>query len=219
MTQVPGTYVPRAFREEDLAAQHDLIEANSFGQLAQATREIVSGPDALGISHLPFRLDRARGVAGHLRCHVAKANPIWRTIEQARVLAVFSGPHAYISPDWYASPDMVPTWNYTAAYVHGRARLMEDSELDQLLRDLTDTEEARITDKAPWSVDKVAPEVYASMRPTIVGIDIAITTIDGKSKMSQNRLAADRAGAMAGLRGLGSPDALAVAALIEGASG
>lgn len=206
------TYVPRAFRGETLDAQHDLIEANNFGQL------IVAAANGLAVSHLPFRLDRERGEFGHLRCHVAKANPIWEDIERARVLAVFSGPHAYVSPDWYASPGLVPTWNYAAAYAHGQARLMQETELDQLLVDLTNAEEARITNKKPWSVDRVAPDVHASMRAAIVGIDISITKIDGKWKMSQNRNADDRAGAAAGLRAIGSPDSMAVAELIESLS-
>ncbi|MDA0341561.1 MAG: FMN-binding negative transcriptional regulator [Proteobacteria bacterium] len=203
------TYVPRAFHVEELSARQDLITDNNFGMLT------VAGAEGLQVSHLPFLLDRDRGTFGHLRCHVAKANPIWREIEAAKLLAVFSGPHAYISPDWYANPDLVPTWNYTAAYVHGQARQMTDDELDTLLADLTVAEESRITNKTAWSVDAVPAETYEQMHRAIVGLDIAITAIDGKAKMSQNRGADDRAGVVEALQGLGTPDARAVAGLIE----
>jgi transcriptional regulator len=202
-------YAPPAFHVEELSARQDLITTNNFGML------IVAGTEGLRVSHIPFLLDRDRGSLGHLRCHVAKANPIWRKIEASSLLAVFSGPHAYISPDWYANPSLVPTWNYTAAYVHGQARTMANDELDTLLADLTVAEESQITNKAPWSVDAVPAETYEQMRKSIVGLDIAITAIDGKAKMSQNRGADDRAGVVEALQGLGTPDARAVAGLIE----
>lgn len=203
------TYIPSAFRVQERDAAHRLIADNNFGML------ITSGADGILVSHLPFVLDPDRGPHGHLRCHVAKANPIWRAVEAGPVLAVFSGAHAYISPDWYANPNLVPTWNYTAAYVHGAGHLMEGDAVDGLLIDLTTAEEARITNKAPWSVDSVPEASYAPMRQAIVGIDIAITRIDGKVKMSQNREPDDRAGVVAGLHGLATPQAAAVAALVE----
>jgi transcriptional regulator len=202
------TYVPNAFRVQELEAQHRLIQDHNFGML------IASGADGVRVSHLPFLLDVDRGAFGHLRCHVAKANPIWRAVEAGPLLAVFSGPHAYISPHWYADPNLVPTWNYTAAYVHGEARLMEGEALDTLLVDLTNAEEARITNKQPWSVDAVPETTYAPMRQAIVGIDITITAIDGKAKMGQNRGQDDRTGVVQGLKGLGTSDGLAVAALM-----
>jgi transcriptional regulator len=202
-------YVPSAFRIEDLAAKHELIASNSFGLL------ITQSSDGPELSHLPFLLDRERGSLGHLRCHVAKANKIWRDIADRPVTAVFSGPHAYISPDWYANPNLVPTWNYTAAYVTGTATLMDDDALDAFLWVLSDREEGRIAGKKPWTMERVDAGALAEMRKAIVGIDIEITNIDGKAKMSQNREANDRDGVVRNLRGLGSPDALAVAALVD----
>lgn len=207
------TYVPRAFQLEEPDTAHGLIEDNNFGML------IAPGEDGMLVSHLPFVLDRDRGSHGHLRCHVAKANPIWRAVGVGPLLAVFSGPHAYISPDWYANPNLVPTWNYTAAYVHGDGRVMPGDALDQLLLDLTNAEEARITNKTPWSVDSVPEASLAPMRQAIVGIDIAITKIDGKAKMSQNRGKDDRAGVIRGLRGLETPEASAVAKIVAAVDG
>lgn len=205
------TYLPTAFRIDDQRDAHRLIQDNNFGIL------IASGADGIAASHLPFVLDPDRGAHGHLRCHVAKANPIWRALESGPVLAVFSGPHAYISPDWYASENLVPTWNYTAAYVHGEGRVMGAEALDTLLNDLTTAEETRLAGKAPWSVASVPEASLAPMRKAIVGIDIEITRIDGKSKMSQNRASGDRKGVVGALRDLGGENALAVAALVEAA--
>ncbi|MDG2284696.1 MAG: FMN-binding negative transcriptional regulator [Alphaproteobacteria bacterium] len=202
-------YVPNAFRIKDLTTQHELIAANSFGLLITET------PDGPGLSHIPFLLDRERGSMGHLRCHVAMANKIWRGIADKPVTAVFSGPHAYISPDWYANPDLVPTWNYTAAYVTGTVAIMDDSALEGFLWVLSDREEGRITGKKPWTMDRVDADALAQMRKAIVGIDIEITRIDGKAKMSQNREADDRDGVVRNLRDLGTPDALAVANLVD----
>ena len=204
------SYVPSAFRIDDLAKSHELMAANSFGLLVVETG---NGPS---LSHLPFLLDRERGPMGHLRCHVAKANGIWRDIAGKSVAAVFTGPHAYISPDWYANPGLVPTWNYTAAYVTGTASIMDDSALDSFLWVLSDREEGRIPGKKPWTMDRVDADALAQMRKAIVGIDIAITRIDGKAKMSQNRGADDRKGVAGALRDLGGEDALAVAELVEG---
>jgi len=203
------SYVPSAFRINELSRSHDLIAANSFGLLIVETG---NGPS---LSHLPFLLDRERGSMGHLRCHVAKANAIWRDIADQPVTAVFSGPHAYISPDWYANPGLVPTWNYSAAYVTGTATIMDDSTLDSFLWVLSDREEGRIVGKKPWTMDRVDGDALAQMRKAIVGIDIGITRIDGKAKMSQNRGADDRKGVVGALRDLGGADALAVAALVE----
>jgi transcriptional regulator len=203
------SYIPRAFQIEETGAAHRLIADNSFGLL------IAPAGDGIEVSHLPFILDTDRGDLGHLRCHVARANPIWRALEGGPVTAVFSGPHAYISPDWYATPNLVPTWNYTAAYVQGVGRIMAEEDLRRLLVDLTASEETRIAGKAPWSVSSVPETALAPMYKAIVGIDIAITRIDGKSKMSQNRTEADRKGVVSALRAQGGGDAKAVADLVD----
>ncbi len=203
------TYLPDTFREDDRTAQHTLIADYNFGLL------ITTDGDVLQVAHLPFLFDATTGESGHLKCHVARANPIWRGIESATVLSVFTGPHTYVSPDWYASEGLVPTWNYMAAYVRGDARIMSDAELVDLLDNLVLQEEQRLGNEPPWSGRRIPPDSHADMRKAIVGIDIAITGIDGKKKMSQNRVAADRAGVVAALQGLGSPGSLAVASLIE----
>ena len=205
------THVPDDFRNDDRSAQYTLIRDQNFGLLIHA------GTGGLHVAHLPFVLDSGRGRLGHLRCHVARQNPIWHGLDGTGVLAVFTGPHTYISPDWYVNDGLVPTWNYAAVYVHGQARTMNDTALDHLLVDLVEQEEVRLVGKAPWAIDRVSVDLYATMRRAVIGIDIEITRLDGKSKMSQNRSAVDRAGVVAALEERNTPDASAVAALVAAA--
>src|SRR5258708_7170285 len=115
-------YIPSAFAETDLATLHDFIQAHSFALLA-------SHHDGQPLaSHLPLLLDRATGVQGTLRGHMARANPQWRQADGTEVLAVFLGPHAYVSPTWYEADDVVPTWNYVAVHAYGTLRLIDDRE-------------------------------------------------------------------------------------------
>ena len=116
-------YIPRHFAFPDGAESrlHDLIEAHNFGLLVAGGDD--GAPEA---AHLPFVLDRARGPLGTLIAHVARANPIWRRLAPGReVLIVFQGPHAYVSPDWYAASGLVPTWNYVAVHGYGVPRLLD----------------------------------------------------------------------------------------------
>ena len=144
-------YIPDAFAEFDRAALRALVTAHNFGLL------IASDNTGMQVVHLPFLLDPERGHHGHLRCHVARANPIWRIVDTARLLAVFTGPHAYISPNWYRTPDLVPTWNYAAVYADGRGRVMDEPELDAALYDLAAQEEARLAAANPWTLDRISP--------------------------------------------------------------
>jgi transcriptional regulator len=114
-------YQPRVFREDDRSRLHDLIERHAFGML------LVPSPDgSVEASHLPFHLDRNGGPHGCLTVHVARANPIWEgALASGRVTAVFTGPHAYVSPLWYEHPDeQVPTWNYAVVHARGVPRLL-----------------------------------------------------------------------------------------------
>ena len=202
-------YVPRHFAEDDLAAKHALIEEHRFGIL------MVTLDDRPEAAHLPFLLERGRGKLGTLRAHVARANPIWRSFESGReALAVFQGPHAYVSPDWYVSPDQVPTWNYLAVHAYGTPRLLEGDELAHLAA-LSARNEADLAPKAPWTLEKMPAETVAAMAKGVVAFEIEIARLEGKAKLSQNRGADDIAGAAAGLRARGRENDLAVAELME----
>ena len=203
-------YVPSHFAQTDQKSLYDLIDTYPFGLLVMNTAEGIEA------AHLPFVLDREQRT---LRCHVAKANPIWQAVtadakSNSSALAIFSGPHAYISPDWYASSGLVPTWNYAAVHVYGRPRLLDGDELMRLLDDLSATNEKLLLPKPPWTIDKVPADMYAKLRRAIVGIEIPCSELQGKQKLSQNRRSEDQQGVIGALQNLTGDNQLAVAKLM-----
>ena len=199
-------YLPEAFREERPEVLHDLIRAHPLGLLISA------GPGGIVANPVPFLSYPEEGV---LRAHVARANGQWRELVAAPdCLVVFQGPAAYVTPSWYASKaehgKVVPTWNYAVVEARGRARIVQDAGwLRRQIDDLTAAREG--TRPAPWAVaDAPAPFVAAQLRG-IVGIEVAVTALTGKWKVSQNRPEADRAGVT---EGLGAEGATAMAKLV-----
>jgi transcriptional regulator len=171
-------YIPTAFAEHDLTRMHDFIEQHSFGLLVSQ----VEGQSFA--SHLPFLLERAAGSHGCLIGHMAKANPQWKDADGQKVLAIFSGPHAYISPTWYDSDQVVPTWNYAAVHVYGQAQVIEDP--DGLLKIARATVAAYEKGMPkPWSFDG-SSKFVERMLTQIVGFRIQIEKIEGKWKLNQN---------------------------------
>jgi transcriptional regulator len=202
-------FTPPYFREDSLETMHEIIRQQGFGLL------ISHGPNGIAATHLPFLLDSTRGEKGVLLGHVAKANDHWRHLGEAdEVMAIFTGPHAYISPSWYTSRQNVPTWNYVAIHARGRARLLGDGAARDLLARLSSYYEAPLPN--PWSVEEVPDADLQSQIKGIVGFELEITHLAGKKKLSQNRSPEDRSGVIQGLRVRGTPDGLAVAALMEG---
>ena len=200
-------YVPPHFAVTEQAAAHDLVERHSFGLLVS---RLGGEPFA---THLPFLLDRTAGPHGALLGHMARANPQWRDLAGQTVLAVFSGPHAYVSPTWYEAANVVPTWNYVAVHATGRAELVEDrGELLAVLRRSAAVYEAGMP--APWSPDAAGPYVE-KLLGHIVGFRIAIDRLEGKMKLNQNHPAERRAKVARALTDRGGEDALAVAALMR----
>lgn len=199
-------YQPPHFVEADRDTLHALLRAHPLGLL------ISCGEDGPVADPVPFLLDADVGAHGRLRAHVARANPHWKLIAaqpESPVLVVFQGANSYITPSWYATKQetgkVVPTWNYATVQVRGAARTVEDTAwLAQQIRELTATHEAARTE--PWQVED-APERYieAQMKG-IVGIEIDITEITGKWKVSQNRPVADRLGVAEGLEGSNMAD-------------
>jgi transcriptional regulator len=197
-------YQPPHFREDDRETQHALIRAHPLGLLISA------GASGLIANPVPFLIDADAAGPGTLRAHLARANAQWRDLDGlAECLAVFRGPDAYVTPSWYATKretgKVVPTWNYTTVQVWGRPRLVSDEAwLRRQIDDLTRAQEAGRAE--PWSVADAPPTFTAAQLRAIVGIEIAITRIAGKWKVSQNRPEADRAGVAAGLRHEAGPD-------------
>jgi len=198
-------HIPGHFCEHDLARLYALVRAHSFATLVSAHQGEIQ------VSHLPFLLD-ADGRT--LRAHMARANPQWRTFSPEReVLVIFHGPHHYVSPAWYASRPSVPTWNYAVVHAHGRPTLIEGRErLAALVRELVMHHEAASPE--PWKMDLPA-DYQDRMLSAIVGFEIAITRLEGKFKLSQNRPSEDRPLVIKELERLGSDDALGVAALMR----
>jgi transcriptional regulator len=204
-------YQPPHFREDRLAVQHALIRAQSLGLL------ITAGPGGLQANHVPFLIDAGRSERGTLRVHLARANPqLHELAAVAECLVVFQGPQQYISPSLYPTKrehgKVVPTWNYITVHAWGRPQVNDDATwLRQQVEDLTVQNEG--SRPAPWQVSDAPEPFVAAQLKGIVGIEIPITRIEGKWKVSQNRPAIDQAGVVAGLRGNGD-DAEIMASLV-----
>jgi len=208
-------YVPDHFAFPDGATDrlHRLIEAHNFGILVAPAGE----PPRLEATHLPFVLERGRGPLGTLIGHVARANPIWTGFSRSgEVLAIFQGPHAYVSPDWYANAGLVPTWNYVAVHAYGTPRLIEDDRaVQERLAQLAALMEEGLRPKPPWTTDRVPEGTLRALRRGIVTFEIEIARLDGKQKLNQNRTAADRAGVVRALEVSDDPEGAAVARLMR----
>ena len=198
-------YIPKAFREDDLNTLHKLMREYSFATL------ITEHEDAPFATHLPFILDAQRSPNGTLLAHMARANPQWHDFNREQeVLAIFQGPHAYVSPSWYEVELSVPTWNYAIVHAYGIPRLFEDGEeLYKLLKILIETHETQFENPWPFQL----PDDYLQkMMRSIVGFEIEITRLEGKFKLSQNRTESERENVIAALQAYS--DTLAVAALM-----
>lgn len=199
-------YVPAHFAETDLSALHDFIEQHSFGLLVSAVEQ---APMA---SHLPFLLERTVGQRGMLIGHMARANPQWQNLAEQKVLAIFSGPHAYISPTWYEAENTVPTWNYQTVHVYGRIVLVEDDEglWEIVAKSVAHFEQNMLQ---PWTMD---PSKYVhGLLAHIVGFRLEIEKIEGKFKLNQNQPRERQAKVAAALQGQGGENALAIAAAMQ----
>ncbi len=169
-------YIPKHFNVTDKEEIFSFIKANSFGQLIS----LVKGK--LFSSHIPFVLVNDNQ---SIQCHIAKRNPQWEDIEDQEVLITFQGPQDYVSPSWYTSPG-VPTWNYQSVHIYGKPQLITEKEkLSNLVNKFTERYEADF--EKPWK-----PEYKESMLNSIIGIEIIITDIQCKYKLSQNRPESDR---------------------------
>lgn len=194
------TYLPRHFEETDTATLQALVHDYPLASW------VVPSPGELLVNHIPFLLDADRGAHGTLIGHVARANPVWKTLNEPQTgssVAIFNGPQAYISPNWYpskhANGKAVPTWNYAVVHAHGTARVVDDPvQLLQLLHRLTDQHEAG--QAHPWKVSDAPPDYITALLNAIVYIEIPVQRWVGKWKVSQNQPDANRQGVIAGLQ-------------------
>lgn len=198
-------YIPAHFAVSPDSVQH-LLTRPAAANLVTAT---ASGMLA---TLLPFIYDAEAGEHGALHGHVARNNPQWSEAALGESLVIIQGADAYISPSWYASKAehgrVVPTWNYSTAHVYGKLVIHDDPHwLASHVRRLSDHNEAAA--ERPWTVDD-APERYiAGQLRAIVGVELLITRIEAKHKLSQNRPDADIDGVVAGLRARGDLESAA----------
>ena len=200
-------YTPENFKVSDLSTLHADMERWNFATLI--TPDAEGGPH---VTHLPLLLDRDAGRLGVLAGHMAKANPHWRAFGQSpESLAIFHGPHAYISPRWYSTAVAVPTWNYVVVHAFGTARLVEGSErMETHLSRLIRCQEG--TGPESWRPDKLPRETYTGLLKGIVCFEMPIGRVEGKAKLGQNRSRDDILGA---IRGLQATDEAAHRELVE----
>lgn len=190
-------YQPEQFREDRLEVQHALMLEHPLGLL------ISTGVDGLVANPIPFVLDATACAKGTLRCHLARANPQWKALQQsADCLVVFQGADAYVTPSWYKTKKdtgkVVPTWNYATVHAWGKARVVEDAawlraNVEAVTRQ---HEHAR---PVPWEVSDAPADFIDVMLRGIVGVEIEIARIEGKWKVSQNRPEADIVGVHRGM--------------------
>ena len=191
-------YIPKHFAEEDVAEMHALMRARPLATL------VSHGADGLNANHIPLLL-----VDGKLQGHVARANPLWQAGNVAgEVLVVFQGDDSYISPSGYATKaehgKVVPTWNYAAVHAYGELRVIDDPHwIFAQISALTAANEAALPQ--PWAVTDAPADYIEKMLGAIVGIEIGITRLLGKWKVSQNQPAVNQASLIAALEKAGDP--------------
>ena len=190
-------YLPKHFEQPDAAALAALMRESPLATL------VITTPGETAADLIPMQYIADAGPQGTLRGHVARANPLWRKAG-AQALAIFHGPQAYISPNWYPAKrehgKVVPTWNYTMVQARGVLRAIDDAAwLRDFVGHLTARHEAAMP--APWAVSDAPDEFVQQTLRAIVGIEIELTSLAGKWKVGQNRNEADRLGVAAGLAG------------------
>lgn len=206
-------YQPDHFRIQDPQVIYTLMREHPLTTL------IVQTQTGMEANHIPLLLQPGVDGKDFLLGHVARANPLWREVDtEQEVLAIFHGPQTYISPGWYPTKrehgKVVPTWNYVVAHAWGKLRVVDDAAwLRKLVGQLTTKYEARF--EKPWSVEDAPADYIDKMVNAIVGIEITITRLEGKAKVSQNQPAVNREGVVQALTAQADADSLAMAAAIN----
>jgi transcriptional regulator len=206
-------YIPRANQEDRTLVIHKLMAEQPFASL------ITMGTSGLFATHIPMVLEQDGTPFGHLKGHISRANQQWREFTPSiEALAIFSGPQHYITPSWYPEKQktakVVPTWNYVVVHAYGHLKVIEDSQwLMAHLESLVNIHEAG--SPLPWKISDAPADYIASQIKGIVGLEIVITRLEGKWKVSQNRSEQDRAGVAEGLAERNTEESLAMKALVE----
>lgn len=205
-------YIPPHFDLKDAAVARALMDARSFATLVSTDEE-----GAPFVTHLPLLVEEDGSPHGKLVGHVARANPHWRLFARSTPsLAIFHGPHAYISPNWYASANLVPTWNYTTVHAYGSPRILkDDADALSVVERLAARFEASLP--RPWSTASLPPGNALAQMKGIVAFEMPINRLQAKAKLGQNRRDDDRYAAADALEKQGGEDNVAVAVLMRDA--
>ena len=196
-------HLPKHFAETDLAVLHDLMRAFPLATI------VSHGPDGLNANHIPLHLDATASPNGTLRGHLARANPLSQAATvNGEILVIFQGPESYVSPSSYATKaehgKVVPTWNYATVHAYGELKVIDDPAwIFGQISTLTATHEAKLP--GPWAVSDAPADYIEKMLGAIVGIEITITRLTGKWKVSQNQPAVNQASLVAALERAGDP--------------
>ena len=206
-------YLPKQFEELQLQVLFELIRTRPLASL------VTLSSTGLNVNHIPMSLSESPPPYGTLRGHIARGNPLWSDFNSdIESLALFHGPDAYISPSWYATKKetgkVVPTWNYAVVHAYGMLRIIDDASwLRAQLETLTNHNEAPFSE--PWAVSDAPQEFTEKLISSIVGIEMILTRLSGKWKVSQNQPPQNQAGVAAGLKASDMPEAAEMAALVE----
>jgi len=199
-------YIPKAFRETDTEVLHQFMSQYGFATL------ITTGPQGMTASHLPILVNRSPGPLGTLAGHFARANEQSAETGQ-EALVIFSGPHTYVSPTWYETPNTVPTWNYVAVHAYGiLAPVTDRDELCQILKETTEKYEQPRPN--PWTFDATT-NFHQKLMEGIVGFKLEISRLEGKWKLNQNHPVERRQKVIQALQSVGGENQLAIAALMQ----
>ncbi len=206
-------YIPPQFEQPDVEVMHELIRKRPLATL------VTLGANGINANHIPLHLAEMPEPFGVLRGHIARANPLWHDLaSDVETLAIFHGPDAYISPSWYATKQeagkVVPTWNYEVVHAYGSLRVIDDAVwVRAQLEALTQQNEAAFP--KPWAVSDAPEDFTEKLLGAVVGIEMVITRLTGKWKVSQNQPPQNRRSVIQGLNVSGQSEAVAMAALVN----
>ena len=203
-------YIPPLFRETDPTYIRGFLQDNAFATL------VASGPGGPTATHLLLETRGPDDSHLVLNGHMSRENPQWRTFDRGTdVLAIFQGPHSYVSAAWYSVPS-APTWNYLSIHAYGRPRLVEDrEELYEMLKRLVDSQEGRYPEEKRYRIESLPAATLQGMMNGVVGFEISVTRVEAAAKLSQNRSAPDHQRIVEHLRAEASPGAFDVAREME----
>ena len=191
-------YIPSHIKMDDLPTAHDFIDEFGFGLIVS---------NSLTGTHIPFVLHKTEGEKGTLYTHCARANSHWKELDKTEVLIVFTGPHSYISPSWYAKSPGVPTWNYSAVHAYGVVSLLDDNETLYAVEEVVNKYEPELLVKR----DIITDEFRDKLLSGIVGFKIELSKVEGKLKLGQQRTKEDQVGVFNALSNSGDLESLALA--------